>query len=564
MPPIRGQHLIGKIIGPCVLESVLGYGGSSAVYLAQQLNSDHKVAVKVFQPRSTMDVQMRKDFYRRFLREAEAASKLDHPHILPIYSYGEQDGLPYIVMPYMTGGTLTEYIHTHGPLSLQEAQWYLEQIASALDYAHEHGCVHCDVKPANILLDSEGRVMLSDFGIARVSQDNAADPKTAKSPEALMGTPDYISPEQALGRQLDGRSDVYSLGITLFYLLTSQLPFRADTTIALALLHVHEPPPALSQRRSDVTPLIDRVLRKALAKKPEDRYQTAGQFSSAFTDAIEAAEQPTVEGRHLFVRPQRGDAGLAAHPAVASLLRRTALFRERKKPSRLLVVSLCLLCVLTIGGLIGTALAVHSAHPAQTQTTTPNTNANALVNPSVVNDLFTDRSQWLISRTAYFEQNQPDYHVSSPSSSGVALVLYQARSFADFDVSLTIREVQGAADGQEYYGLVFRCSDDLAHYYLFEIGPADHGQYAFFRFDQGNWSTITNGDVPDFHSGPGQSNTMTISAHMNSFTFKVNNVTLGKMLSDSHTALRSGYLGVYVEDRAEVIFSQLHVTPSTP
>src|SRR6266536_4189467 len=131
----RGKHLVGKMLGSCVLERLLGYGGSSAVFLAQQHNPERKVAVKVFLLRADMDKKMQRDFYRRFLHEAEAASKLDHPNILPIYSYGEQDGLPYIVMPNMRDGTLSEYISRHSPVSLPEAQWFLEQISSALDYA---------------------------------------------------------------------------------------------------------------------------------------------------------------------------------------------------------------------------------------------------------------------------------------------------------------------------------------------------------------------------------------------------------------------------------------------
>src|SRR5215831_10576217 len=152
MSTTRGQHLIGQEIGHCILENLIGYGGSSAVFLAHNRSTNEQVAVKVFLPRSTMDKQAQHNFYRRFLREAQAASELDHPNILSIYAYGEHNGLPYIVMPYMAGGTLSEYIAKHGPLPLSEAKQYLEQISAALDYAHEHGRVHCDVKPANILL----------------------------------------------------------------------------------------------------------------------------------------------------------------------------------------------------------------------------------------------------------------------------------------------------------------------------------------------------------------------------------------------------------------------------
>src|SRR2546430_7064482 len=142
----RRQHLIGQVIGSYILEKLLGYGGSSAVFLAQNQLTNEKVAVKVFLPRSTMDKQAQKNFYQRFLREAEASSELDHPNILSIYSYGQHNGLPYIVMPYMSGGTLSEYVNGYGPLPLIQAQQYLEQIAYALDYAHENRRVHCDVR----------------------------------------------------------------------------------------------------------------------------------------------------------------------------------------------------------------------------------------------------------------------------------------------------------------------------------------------------------------------------------------------------------------------------------
>jgi len=165
MSTTRGQHLIGKVLGSCVIEKLLGYGGTSAVFLAQQRTPEQKVAIKVFLPRSNLNVQMQKDFYSRFLREAEAASQLDHPNILPIYAYGEQDGLPYIIMPYMPGGTLSDYMASNGCLSLHEAQWYLEQIASALDCAHEH---HCNLERRRIQAYRRGEGCSARQSLSRV------------------------------------------------------------------------------------------------------------------------------------------------------------------------------------------------------------------------------------------------------------------------------------------------------------------------------------------------------------------------------------------------------------
>ncbi len=553
---IRGQHLIGKVLGSCVLERLLGYGGSSAVFLAHQHNPERKVAVKVFLPRTSMDIQLQRDFYRRFLREAEAASKLDHPNILPIYSYGEQDGLPYIVMPYMPGGTLSEYMAKRGPLSLQEAQWYLKQIAAALDYAHAHGCVHCDVKPANILLDSDGHVMLSDFGIAHVMQssDGPTQPLT-KSPEALMGTPDYISPEQALGQTLDGRSDIYSLGITLFYLLVKQLPFKADSTIALALLHIHEPPPSLALIRADITPEIDLVVQKSLAKEPDDRFQTAGEFSATFTQAVERAEMadplPASEKR---LTPNGG--GGPGSNDVPSLPRVHVKPMKHARSSRLpRLVGLCfvILVLLSVGAFGASVLAPHITPGSfKTPTPVPSSTSRAIEN------LLINRDLWPSNDTYFYTQQQ--YHIRNASKCCVALALYANHTFRNFRLTVTMQEVQGSHDTADYYGIIFRASSDQSRYYVFEVDTNDGGQYVFWRYDGPQWRTIKAGTAPSLLTAAGKSNTITLEARGNTFTFFINGKPVDKTMVDPlQPPLASGEIGLYVEEQAEVAFSDLHV-----
>ncbi|HZT98467.1 MAG TPA: protein kinase [Ktedonobacteraceae bacterium] len=552
---IRGQHLIGKVLGSCVLERLLGYGGSSAVFLAHQHNPERKVAVKVFLPRTSMDIQLQRDFYRRFLREAEAASKLDHPNILPIYSYGEQDGLPYIVMPYMPGGTLSEYMAKRGPLSLQEAQWYLKQIAAALDYAHTHGCVHCDVKPANILLDSDGHVMLSDFGIAHVMQssDGPTQPLT-KSPEALMGTPDYISPEQALGQTLDGRSDIYSLGITLFYLLAKQLPFKADSTIALALLHIHEPPPSLALIRADITPEIDRVVQKALAKEPDDRFQTAGEFSATFTQAVERTE--VVDPLPSSGKRMMPIGGAGRGRGELTPLPRVSVKPMKASSSRLArLVRLCIvILVLSLAGAFGASVLVPritrvgSKTPTVIPTSTGNTLENLLIN----------RDLWPSSDTYFYIQQQ--YHIKNASKCCVALALYANHTFGSFRLTVTMQEIQSSHDTADYYGVIFRASADQSRYYVFEVDTNDGGQYVFWRYDGPQWRTIKAGPAPMLLTASGKSNTMTVEARGNTFTFFINGKLIDKTMVDSlQPSLTSGEIGLYVEEQAEVAFSNLHV-----
>ncbi len=573
MSTTRGQHLIGKMLGSYVLEKLLGYGGSSAVFLAQQQDSDHKAAIKVFLPRSTMDAQTRKEFFQRFLREAEAASQMDHSNILPIYSYGEQDSLPYIIMPYMSGGTLSEYVAKYGPLSLQDAQWYLEQIASALDYAHKHGCIHCDVKPANILIDDDGHVMLSDFGIAHLAKDEKAF-AMPRNPDALMGTPDYISPEQAMGRHIDGRTDIYSLGVTIFYLLAGQLPFKADTSIALALMHVHEPPPALASMRADISSVLDQVLHTALAKQPDERFQTATSFSNAFTDAVTEAltvgEQTAVscKGKSLLEKNSLLARMIPSLAAVDAMIAGEAVPGGRRFTRKhvLGATSLFLVVMLVSAFSLSYVVAQFSGKQngeAQLPTT------NSISPPQRVSaDLLSDHDLWPTSPTLFFDQQQQSYHISNKSPQNVPLIsFYRGETYGDFLLSVMMEELHGPEEAC-YYGVVFRSASDQSKYYIFEILTASeetYGKYAFWRYDGGatNPYLLASGNAPALLKAKGKSNKLTVKAQGNHFTFTINDKALGAAVADSaKSALKLGQIGLYVEERdSEVAFSQLYVKP---
>lgn len=553
----RGQHLLGKVVGDCLLEQLIGYGGSSAVYLAQPRNSDQKVAVKVFLPRSTMDSQAQKGFYRRFLREAQAASDLDHPHILSIYSYGEHQGLPYIVMPYCPGGTLSDYVKREGPLSLRVAQSYLEQIADALDYAHRCGCVHCDVKPANILLGEDGQVVLSDFGIVRLLDGTSLTAQQSmKSPETLMGTPDYISPEQALGEPLDGRSDVYSLGVTLYFLLTGEPPFRSDSSIAMALMHVHEKPPLAGLRRADVTPEIDQVIGKALAKWPEERYQTASAFSVAFSEAVAHAAHARNIDRVAFVNSPSHLPGLKAigrareNDVVAPL---EPSVRVKPVAGRRALRSRSTLLLLGLGVLLAAAITagfiLNAAAPGSQKV-----KAGA---PTLDNVLATDQSAWASSPTFYFDSSNR-YHIINKSAQTLATALYGSVDYTDFTLTVTVAQIAGPRNGGDFYGVVLRSALDQSHYYLFDICPYNDS-YEFARFD-GKWHYLLGDAVPSMHTAPGQSNTITAEIRGDSFTFLVNNVPVHAAFTDTLSSpITSGEVGLSVEE-GEVVFSNMYIS----
>lgn len=287
---IDPQRLLGQNLGNCVLERLLGQGGMGAVYLAQQTRPRRTVAVKVLLPEvlpKTGGVST--EFLARFRREAEALAALDHVNIIPIYEYGEQEQMAYLVMPYVTGGTLRDLLAQRSTLPLSSALPIIEQAAAALDYAHSHGIIHRDLKPGNMLFHADERLLLTDFGIAKMGNETPSPDHTSlhtlTTTGTIIGTPEYLSPEQATASPVDRRSDVYSLGIVVFQMLAGQVPFTGPTAVAIALKHAMEEPPALTQLNPALPVHVEQTVRKAIAKRPEERYATAGGLAHALAAA---------------------------------------------------------------------------------------------------------------------------------------------------------------------------------------------------------------------------------------------------------------------------------------
>ncbi len=255
-------------IGPYLIQAELGRGGMATVYLAYDPRFERQVAVKILPPEM---LHADPQFRLRFEREARLIARLEHPAIVPVYDVGEDEGRPYFVMRYMNGGSLADRIK-QGVFSIAEATRILEIIAPALEEAHNQGIVHRDLKPSNILFTANGFPCISDFGIAKVLQ---AEGSTLTSESMIIGTPAYMSPEQAAGKPIDHRTDIYALGIILFEMLTGRQPYQADTPMGVAIKHITDPVPNILEVNPGLPAWIQEVIARAMAKDPEQRYQTA-------------------------------------------------------------------------------------------------------------------------------------------------------------------------------------------------------------------------------------------------------------------------------------------------
>jgi len=322
---------LARALGPAYeLERELGRGAMAIVFGARDARLKRRVAIKLLPP----ELAYRADIRSRFLREAETAAQLSHPNIVPIFSVDERDGLVYFVMAFVQGGSLGDRLRDHGTLPVEDVRRTLRELADALDYAHRNGVVHRDIKPDNILLDADtGRAMITDFGIARATTSGEGTRLTATG--AAIGTPTYMSPEQCSGdRDIDGRSDLYSLGAMAYQMLTGEPPFSGSSTPAVMVKHVTETPVPPRQRRPDIPRELELIVLKLLEKDPANRFATGQDVIAALDGARvdpPAAQSPPWQG---YVDRVTADAIADAHDKVMTRFEEKRARRDEKRARR--------------------------------------------------------------------------------------------------------------------------------------------------------------------------------------------------------------------------------------
>ena len=322
-----GSEWVGRELGEYFVFEKVGSGSMAEVYKALQPSMDRLVAIKLISPSLSNDSH----FVARFRREAKIAATLEHPHILPVIDFGEQDDVLYLVMRYVNGGTLHDLIQK-GPLPPPVVLRYITEIGEALDYAHGLRVVHRDIKPKNVLLDAQGNPFIADFGLAKLVGGGAI----TGSGMGMIGTPHYMSPEQARAQHVDGRSDLYSLGVVLFQMLTGKVPFDADSTVGIVMKHIGEAVPDVTKFNPDLTSSLNSVLSKTMAKHPADRHQTAHELTEALARALGTSViSGPILSRSLSRSGERTlGAGNPLDDLRADLYRASITFRRWVRPRR--------------------------------------------------------------------------------------------------------------------------------------------------------------------------------------------------------------------------------------
>lgn len=486
----------GQMLGAYRIINKVGQGGMATVYKAYQPSMDRNVAIKVL----PSQLAESKEFATRFQQEARIIARLEHPHILPVFDFGEDDGVTYFVMRYLEAGTLKNMMEA-GPLPLDEIDRIFTQLAQALGYAHSHGVVHRDLKPANALVDASGNLFLTDFGIAKLLE--SASPRLTQT-DAIMGTPAYISPEQAQAAPVDQRSDIYSLGIILYEMVTGRVPFVADTPLAVILKHLSDPLPLPSAIKPDIPPAIEQVILKALAKNPDDRFANTSEFITAWRRALREMETVRVESdkTHLSPPSQPIAPPLRPQPQPASVTGTHSQPKARKPLTGWMVGCVVVAC-LVLGG-VGTVMLMRGLLDSPTPTVNTPAPTVQVLPPTDIPDVPTVASQVIFSddfsSTAWGTGTDADSSVEYLSGRlnfqlfRSNYIVWSTPNSEDYrDVRIEVTAFNNNTDSTTAFGILCNQQSSESTYYYFVMTPA--GEYAIAKAVTGQTDLfLTNND----------------------------------------------------------------------
>ncbi|MBI5030712.1 MAG: serine/threonine-protein kinase [Chloroflexi bacterium] len=327
---------VGESVGPYKITEYIAQGGMATIFKAYQPTLDRYVALKVIHPA----LKEYQSFVARLKREAAIIAKLNHPNIVSVYDFGQADGLPYLVLQFVEGRTLKDVLREE-KLSSQQILNIIRPVANALSFAHDHGVLHRDVKPSNILINAEGHVYLTDFGLARITQSG----ESTLSQDLMVGSPQYISPEQARGENVNASTDIYSLGVVMYEMFTRRVPFQGDTPYATILAHIGNPPPPPRSINPQIRPVVEQVLLKALAKEPKDRYRSTREMSKALENAVKGPRED-----EFFAPPLQSDRLSVANAAERISSQISHVTHVRRLPWQVIAGTVGVLLLLCLVG----------------------------------------------------------------------------------------------------------------------------------------------------------------------------------------------------------------------
>ncbi|MBI3159678.1 MAG: serine/threonine protein kinase [Chloroflexi bacterium] len=578
--------LTGRTLAGYTIVEKIGKGGMATVYKAYQPSLKRDIAIKVLSP---YYAELDPTFRQRFAREAQAVAKLRHPNILLVIDYGEQEGFGYLVMEYVPAGTLKELIDAHG-LALPHIATLIGQVAGALDHAHEQGIIHRDVKPSNILLPKPDWALLTDFGLARMVAGSSALTQSGLT----VGTPAYMSPEQGSGHVVDHRSDIYSLGVMLYEMVVGSVPYTAETPMAVVVKHIVEPLPALHTAGPDIPEELQAVILKAIAKDPDDRYQSAGELAAELNEVAQAhpdwnAPDPGQRRAERTTRILPGE-NKRTSPAATRRARPTP---KKKKDTALPVlgglfgalIGILLFVGLATAGFFGyrayqaaNATATPTLTPTPTLTLTVTLTPTATLEPTPTTaptrtpaptlatgtllfaDDFSDpESGWDRTRdregvTDYFEDGT--YHISIIDPQ----YIWWANPSLDFEnvvVEVDATLVGGSVDNG--FGIICSYINEDNFFYG---AVSSEGFYSFWQQAAGDWNTLGDGEqrsplIPT----DGSSLRLRLECVGDTMTLYVNHVLIDSV---SGAALTGGDVGLIAEsygnEPTEIEFDNFTVT----